>query len=131
MALRAYTGRVKCLRVLLVVLLSVAVPFTATAAAFVPMAACSTSHANQADAVPAASALDCCAHTHAGSHHASSESPPCKASADCTSCATISIALSPIEVPVYPAPHQIVLSLSTVAAPHHDPSGLWRPPRSA
>jgi hypothetical protein len=113
---------------LLVILLSVAVPFTATASIAAPMTSCPTPASSQVEATSTHDARDCCDPSDAQfGHH---KPAPCKSGGECKSCSTVSLASNSVETPAFVAPASDGLTLTVEATPHRNPFGLWRPPRS-
>lgn len=120
----------KMLRTLLILLLAVAIPLEGLAAArMVEMM-----HANAAPVELAASmnaADDPCVMDMSGSDTSSKSTAPCKTGDACKICqifpsTTSSVDFNPLILPLI----DIVSLLPESFLPSHDPSGLWRPPRS-
>ena len=122
-----YTSTVKRLRALLVILLSVAVPFTATASFTAPMTSCPTPASSQVEATSGQDARDCCDPSDAQTGH--HKPAPCKSGGECKSCSTVSMAANSVETPIFVAPANDGLTLTVQTTPHRNPFGLWRPPR--
>ncbi|MBB0025163.1 hypothetical protein D7S70_15850 [Ralstonia pickettii] len=112
-------------RFILVVLISLAVPFVATAGIITSQATeCSMQPSN--DSMAAMTMHDCCDHgmLDKAKPHACKPGQECKV---CSACAVVPAASAS---PLLPDASQVVIALPDSTLPSHDPRGLWRPPRS-
>lgn len=114
------------IRFILVVFISFAVPFVATANVVTPvLAGCPMQTGGDG---PAAMTImhDCC-------EHGSTDQTPshaCKAGQECKVCSAYVVIPAVSATDSFPDAAQVVVRFSDLAFFAHDPRGLWRPPRS-
>lgn len=118
-------------RLVLIVFLSFAVPFVATAGIVAPQIATRCPMRISVNRMAAMTMPDCCDADHV-MHDSSEKAKPhaCKPSQECKVCNACAVVPAVSDVHDLPVAAQIVVALRDLGLPSHDPRGLWRPPRS-
>lgn len=118
-------------RLILVVFLSFAVPFVATAGVVTPQIAEKCPMQSGGNSMAAMTQHDCC-DTGQVMHSASEKSKPhtCKPGQECKICNACAVVQTVSATHHLPVASQIIVALPDSGLPSHDPRGLWRPPRS-
>lgn len=114
------------IRFILVVFISFAVPFVATAGVATPMQAGCPMPSSSDDATAMTIMHDCC-------EHGSTDQTPshsCKAGQECKVCSAYVVIPAVSATDSFPDAAQVVVRFSDLVFSSHDPRGLWRPPRS-
>ena len=113
------------IRFILVVLISLAIPFVATAGVITSVATeCPMQSSN--NSMAAMTMHDCCDHNMPDKAKAHA----CKPGQDCKVCSTCAVVAAAVAAHSFPDATQLVVALPDSSFPSHDPRGLWRPPRS-
>lgn len=121
----------KLLRLLLVLLLTLAIPFAGSAAVAMPTASPCPMPSGMTHRTVMQPEHDCCqtsvGHDQSGTSSKAKSSSPCKPGQECKICNVTSPTVTTIGVPPLAALPVLALAPDTFV-PAHDPSGLWRPP---
>lgn len=122
----------KLLRLILVLLLTLALPFAGAAAVDVPLSSPCPMQSDMSHTMVMPAGHDCCQMgtdgDAAGPSSKAKSSSPCKFGQDCKLAQVYSPALASVAFQTLPATPVIAVHPDSVMS-SHDPSGLWRPPQ--
>ncbi|MFZ3222607.1 MAG: hypothetical protein WA142_05865 [Rugosibacter sp.] len=121
----------KLLRLLLVFMLSLAIPFAASSAVVMEMTMshCPMQGENNTSMSAMSAEHDCC-DTEKSAPSKSHAPNPCKSGQTCKICSVPYLSFtSAVRLPSLPPIGQLFVAQRDTSIPTHDPSGLWRPPR--